>query len=536
MIVLSVIGARPQFVKCAAVSRAIARHNADSPGHAIREIVVHTGQHYDEDMSGVFFRELELPDVAYNLGVGSASHAVQTAGMLSGLEKLLKRHAPDLVLVHGDTNSTLAGALAAAKLGIPVAHVEAGLRSYNRAMPEEINRILVDHSSQWLFCPSESAVSNLGREGIRDGVHQIGDVMYDVLLWHRSRAVARSDLLAGMGLRSGEYVLATVHRAENTDEPGRLGAVFEALNRISERGLPVVVPLHPRTRKVICEGALETGTLRIVAPASYETMLCLEHELPCRAHRLGRCPKGGLLAWHSLCDPSRRDGMAGNPGRRVERLGGSRRQAHSRGHVPPTASDGKGSRLRRRSSGAADRRDPGGDLAAAAMNVEIGELSEGQRNRRPVIPVSVVIVAWNAERYIGDCLSSVERLERDAQEVVVVDNASQDDTARLAQARHPRAKVIRQATNVGFARANNIGIAANESPFLLVLNPDTRLEPDFLEKLLPAFDDPAVGIACGKLLRFDGRTIDSAGQELGRSRQPIDRGLRAGRSRSVRPR
>jgi GT2 family glycosyltransferase len=152
------------------------------------------------------------------------------------------------------------------------------------------------------------------------------------------------------------------------------------------------------------------------------------------------------------------------------------------------------------------------------------ELSEGQRNRRPVIPVGVVIVAWNAEQYIGDCLSSVERLERKAQEVVVVDNASQDDTARLAQASHPRAKVIRQATNVGFARANNIGIAANESPFLLVLNPDTRLEPDFLEKLLPAFDDPAVGIACGKLLRFDGRTIDSAGQQLGRSRQPIDRG------------
>jgi UDP-GlcNAc3NAcA epimerase len=276
MIVLSVIGARPQFVKCAAVSRAIARHNADFPERGIREVVVHTGQHYDEEMSGVFFRELDLADVAHNLGVGSASHAVQTAGMLSGLEKLLKHHTPDLVVVHGDTNSTLAGALAAAKLGIPVAHVEAGLRSYNRAMPEEINRILVDHSSQWLFCPSESAVSNLGREGIRGGVHQIGDVMYDVLLWHRSKAAARSDLLAGMGLRPGEYALATVHRAENTDDPGRLGAVFEALNKISERGLPVVVPLHPRTRKVICEGSLETGTLRTVAPASYETMLCLE--------------------------------------------------------------------------------------------------------------------------------------------------------------------------------------------------------------------------------------------------------------------
>src|SRR6516164_8669318 len=151
-------------------------------------------------------------------------------------------------------------------------------------------------------------------------------------------------------------------------------------------------------------------------------------------------------------------------------------------------------------------------------------MSEGQRNPRPAFPVGVVIVAWNSERYIVDCLSSVARLERDAAEVVVVDNASQDDTARLAQVFRPQVKLIRQTTNLGFSRANNIGIASTESPFLLVLNPDTRLEPDFLEKLLPSFDDPGVGIACGKLLRFDGRTIDSAGQELGRSRQPIDRG------------
>ncbi|MCK6482726.1 MAG: UDP-N-acetylglucosamine 2-epimerase (non-hydrolyzing) [Phycisphaerae bacterium] len=239
---LTVVGARPQFIKAAAVSRAIAASNA------IRERIVHTGQHYDPNMSQVFFDELAIPPPAHHLGGGGGRHGEQTGLMLARLEAVMLDEQPDCVLVYGDTNSTLAGALAAAKLHIPVAHVEAGLRSFNRRMPEEINRVVTDHVATLLFCPTDAAVENLRREGITRGVYQVGDVMYDSVLFHAAQAERQSRILSRLELAPREYCLATVHRAENTDDPQRLASIFSALNRLP---LPVVVPLHPRTRNAL---------------------------------------------------------------------------------------------------------------------------------------------------------------------------------------------------------------------------------------------------------------------------------------------
>jgi UDP-GlcNAc3NAcA epimerase len=274
--VATVVGARPQFIKAAAVSRAIARHNAACPERAITEVFVHTGQHYDYQMSGVFFHELGLPEPAHHLAVGSGSHGAQTGEMLKRVEAVLLQEKPDLILVYGDTNSTLAGALAAAKLHVLVAHVEAGLRSFNQRMPEEVNRVLTDHLACWLFCPSEQAVQNLAQEGIRKGVHLVGDVMYDVLLWELPRVMERQNLLTEWGLQPGSYALATVHRAENTDDPQRLRSIFSALERLARNGLPVVLPLHPRTGKALGIVGIVPEQVHVVPPVSYEEMLCLE--------------------------------------------------------------------------------------------------------------------------------------------------------------------------------------------------------------------------------------------------------------------
>src|SRR2546426_11044515 len=233
----SVVGARPQFIKAAPVSREIRQHH--------EEILIHTGQHYDENMSDVFFETLDIPRPNYNLGVGSASHARQTADMMRGLDEVLEKENPNFLLVYGDTNSTLAGALVAAKMGIPLGHVEAGLRSFNRQMPEEVNRVVADHLSNLLFSPTETAVENLTREGITRGVHMVGDVMYDVAL--QSAQAARSrDILSRLGLTRGEYLLVTLHRPQNVDDKGALSAIVEAL---VHAGRPVVFPVHPRTRK-----------------------------------------------------------------------------------------------------------------------------------------------------------------------------------------------------------------------------------------------------------------------------------------------
>jgi UDP-GlcNAc3NAcA epimerase len=270
MRILTVIGARPQFVKAAVVSRAIQKR----PG--ISEVLVHTGQHYDANMSDVFFSELELPPPSHHLGVGSGSHGKQTARMLELIEAVLVDESPDCMLVYGDTNSTLAGALAAAKLHIPVAHVEAGLRSHNRRMPEEINRILTDHLSDLLFAPTRNAVESLTLEGIQGGnVVLCGDVMYDAALYYAQRARERTNPLAAYGLEPKGYILTTVHRAENTDDASRLREIVAALRQLALR-MPVVLPLHPRTCAAIKRLDIDTGALHIIAPVGFLDMVALE--------------------------------------------------------------------------------------------------------------------------------------------------------------------------------------------------------------------------------------------------------------------
>ena len=270
----TIVGARPQFIKAAAVSRAIAAFNDRSTDVRIDERIVHTGQHYDRRMSQVFFDELQIPRPAVNLEVGSGPHGRQTGLMLERIEAYLLETRPDWVLVYGDTNSTLAGALAAAKLHIPVAHIEAGLRSFNRRMPEELNRVLTDHVSDLLLCPTAQAVTNLAAEGITRGVHQVGDVMYDSVLFHARQAEERSDILSRLGLSPKQYYLATLHRAENTDDGARLDGIFTALQRCA---YPVVLPLHPRTRQVLGD-RLAAADDRIVLtdPVPYLDMLMLE--------------------------------------------------------------------------------------------------------------------------------------------------------------------------------------------------------------------------------------------------------------------
>jgi UDP-GlcNAc3NAcA epimerase len=266
MKILSVVGARPQFIKAAPVGRAL-------QAAGIEERLLHTGQHYDYGMSEVFFRELGIVEPHYNLGVGSGSHAGQTAAMLTGIEDVLLKEKPAGVLIYGDTNSTLAGALAAAKLHIPVAHVEAGLRSYNREMPEEINRVVADGLSSLLFCPTDVAVENLAREGITSGVHAVGDVMYDAVLLFSERA-SECDVLSRFGVEAGSYLLATVHRASNTDNLDNLRAIVSALGASEE---PVIFPVHPRTRKALeAAGIKSAANIMITEPVSYLEMLALE--------------------------------------------------------------------------------------------------------------------------------------------------------------------------------------------------------------------------------------------------------------------
>ncbi len=259
--VVTVVGARPQFIKAAAVTPRL-RQRA-------REVLVHTGQHYDRALSDVFFEELRLPAPDVHLGVGSGSHGVQTGEMLARLDPLLTAERPDWVLVYGDTNSTLAGALAAAKLGIPVAHVEAGLRSFNRAMPEEVNRVLTDHVASRLYCPTPYAAAQLAREGITAGVRVTGDVMDETV----HLVGDQPSLLGTLGLEDGGYVLATVHRQENTEDPARLGGILEGLARL---GRPVALPLHPRTRERLARFQLAPPpAVRVLDPLGYAASLTL---------------------------------------------------------------------------------------------------------------------------------------------------------------------------------------------------------------------------------------------------------------------
>ena len=282
MKVATIVGARPQFIKAAPVSRALrkARHS---------EVLIHTGQHYDGEMSAIFFEELDLPAPHYNLGVGSGSHGAQTGAMLSRIEEVLTTEQPDWVLVYGDTNSTIAGALAAAKLHRRVAHVEAGLRSFNRAMPEEINRVLTDHLSNLLFCPSQTAVDNLAAEGITSGVHLVGDVMADALHQTIERARVSSTVLRRLELNEQGYLLATIHREENTDDMVRLRSILSAFNQIEET---IVFPLHPRTRKALARlngSVTVAGKLRLIDPVGYLDLMRLA-----QSARLILTDSGGL--------------------------------------------------------------------------------------------------------------------------------------------------------------------------------------------------------------------------------------------------
>lgn len=263
----SIVGARPQFVKLAPVSCAIRQQH--------EELIIHTGQHYDYNMSAQFFDELAIPVPDYHLGIGSGTHGAQTARMLESVEQVLLKDRPDWVVVYGDTNSTLAGALAAAKLHIPIAHVEAGLRSFNRAMPEEINRVVADHFSDRLFCPTETAQKNARSEGITKGVEVVGDVMYDILLQARSKIDDHvRTLLPGLGVTPQNYTLVTVHRAANTDDQGAMCAIAHALNRLE---IPIIFPVHPRTRACLEKyGITWKKHIRLIEPVGYIDMLALE--------------------------------------------------------------------------------------------------------------------------------------------------------------------------------------------------------------------------------------------------------------------
>lgn len=289
---LTVVGARPQIIKAAAISRAVAQ----GFGGRISETILHTGQHYDANMSRVFFEELGVPDADVQLNVGSGSHGAQTARMIEGIEAQLLKERPDAVLLYGDTNSTLAGAVAAAKLHIPVAHVEAGLRSWNKVMPEEVNRITCDHCSTWLFCPTETGVQNLVREGFSaqqptkptantPAVHMVGDVMFDNSMYFAELAAARSTVLNDLGLRGDDFLLVTVHRDHNTDIAQHLNGIFSALLDIAEgHSLAVVLPVHPRLKKcmdTVMDPALQqlvrsSKWMKLVPPAGFLDMIMLE--------------------------------------------------------------------------------------------------------------------------------------------------------------------------------------------------------------------------------------------------------------------
>jgi UDP-N-acetylglucosamine 2-epimerase (non-hydrolysing)/UDP-GlcNAc3NAcA epimerase len=271
---LTVVGARPQFIKAATVSRALAAFNRSHAPVAIEELIVHTGQHYDRNMSNIFFDELEIPPPLVSLEVGSGTHGAQTGAMLERIEGVLIEERPDRVLVYGDTNSTLAATLAAVKLHIPVAHVEAGLRAYNRLIPEEINRVVADGLCDILLCPTETAVRNLAAESLTRGVYKVGDVMYDSVLFNTALAAKSNSVVRRLGLKPKSFYLSTIHRAENTDDRQRLESILAALVRIET---PIVLPLHPRTRDILGPALAEIGgKVRVVEPVSYLEMLMLE--------------------------------------------------------------------------------------------------------------------------------------------------------------------------------------------------------------------------------------------------------------------
>lgn len=295
--ILTIIGARPQIIKAAAISRAIqSKFSTD-----FQEILVHTGQHYDENMSDVFFNELQIPKPNYNLNVGSGSHGAQTAKMIEGIEEILQKEKPDFVCIYGDTNSTLAGAIAASKIHIPIVHIEAGLRSFNKKMPEEINRITADHCATFLFCPTETAVENLKNENFKNNtekainidnpwVENVGDVMYDNSMFFADLAEKKSQILQKLNVKSNDFVLVTIHRNDNTDEAEKLSSILQALLHIAENSdKKIILPLHPRTKKQFTElpetawknEFINHNNIMIINPLSFLDMILLEKNCYC---------------------------------------------------------------------------------------------------------------------------------------------------------------------------------------------------------------------------------------------------------------
>lgn len=270
MKIVTIIGARPQFIKAAVISRAIRQRSEE-----IKELIVHTGQHFDSNMSDIFFEELDIPKPDFHLGVGGGTHGQNTGRMLEKIEEVLLQEKPDYVLVYGDTDSTLAGTLAAVKLHIPVAHVEAGLRSFNRKMPEEINRILTDHASDILFTPTSTAVKNLENEGVSVAkIKQVGDVMFDAALYYGAKVEQNSTLLDNLGITSKKYALVTLHRAENVDNKDRLSSIFDGLSKYANQ---IILPLHPRTKKMIQNFEISLPkNIKIIDPIGYLDMILLE--------------------------------------------------------------------------------------------------------------------------------------------------------------------------------------------------------------------------------------------------------------------
>ena len=291
MRLVSIVGARPQFVKLAPVSRMLRQR--------YEELILHTGQHYDYRMSSLFFEELALPEPDYHLHVGSGPHGKQTALMLDAIERVLLDVKPDWIVVFGDTNSTLAGALAAAKLHIPIAHIEAGLRSYNRTMPEEINRVVTDHLSQRLFCPTETARIQLAQEGITENVEVVGDVMYDILLQMQPRLAANTEvLLPSLNVKNQQFVLATVHRASNTDDAGSMRRIASALNMLD---MPVIFPIHPRTQaRMAAYDIAWSEHIHFIEPVGYLDMLTLEKSARCIVTDSGGVQKEAFFL-NTLC-------------------------------------------------------------------------------------------------------------------------------------------------------------------------------------------------------------------------------------------
>jgi UDP-GlcNAc3NAcA epimerase len=280
--IVTVLGARPQFIKAATISRVVQKDSA------IKEIIIHTGQHYDQNMSDIFFDEMQIPKPDHFLQITSKFHGEMTGKMMEGIEKILLHEKPDVVLVYGDTNSTLAGALAAGKLHIPIAHVEAGLRSYNRKMPEEINRVLTDHLSEWLFAPTDSAVENLSKEGVdSQKVYHVGDVMYDAIQFYQKISEQQSSIVSQLGLKPGDFILVTIHRAENTNDTGRMEEILTQLNSLAKDRV-VVFPMHPRTRHMLGDHSL-IKNIKVVDPVGYFDMIALQ-----RASRLIVTDSGGV--------------------------------------------------------------------------------------------------------------------------------------------------------------------------------------------------------------------------------------------------